>query len=199
MLSRLLLSIGTRLHKENNMLYQRSKTCSVVMAVLLSGLLSAATKAQTESDFKRRVPEITEAITKTGTDATPEARADAAEHVADLTSGITSTWVDDKAFAELVSFLDIPEDPDKVDDQSIVELISLLDPSTYMPVRQSVIGALGSLGTRAKSAIPALQKILAVENCVTEPSMAISVEDDARMALRRIGIPHPPSRCGRQT
>lgn len=88
-------------------------------------------------------------------------------------------------------------DPDKVDDQSIAELISLLDPSTYMPVRDSVIGALGSLGTRAKAAIPALQKILAAENCVTEPSMAMSVEDAARMALRRMGIPHPPSRCGR--
>lgn len=274
------------------------------MAVLLNGLLPAATKAQTESDFKRQAPEITEAITKIGTGATPEARADAAEHVADLTSGISSSWVDDKAFAELVSFLDTPEepvrfwvavslghleyrarpaipklqellpkadclqgdvtvadairyalarmqtavppptcgraeasgvlfkklltktialvrknethafqteagshlarlvrwiDPDKVDDQSIAELISLLDPSTYMPVRDSVIGALGSLGPRAKAAIPALQKILAVENCATEPSMAMSVEDAARMALRQIGIPHPPSRCGRHT
>lgn len=90
-------------------LYQQSKTF-VVMAVLLSGFLSAVTKAQTESDFKRQVPEIKEAITKIGTGATPEARADAAEHVADLTSGIISTWVGDKAFAELVSFLDIPEE-----------------------------------------------------------------------------------------
>jgi hypothetical protein len=283
------------------MLYPSSKTCSVVMTVLLSGLLPAATKAQTESDFKRQVPEITEAITKIRRGTTPEARADAAEHVADLTSGITSTWVDDKAFAELVSFLDIPEDPvrfwvavslgnleyrartaipklqellpkadclqgdvtvadairyalarmqavvppptcgraeaqgvlfkklltktiaiarkgethniqieaaehlglarwidpDKVDDQSIAELISLLDPSTYMPVRQWAVGALRTLGTRARAAIPALQKILAAENCVTEPSMAISVEDDARSALRRMGITHPPSRCGR--
>jgi hypothetical protein len=287
--------------KENNMLYRRSKTCSVVMAVMLSGLLSA-TRAQTVSDFNRRSPEITQAIAKVREGATLENRADAAEHVVDLTSGIISSWVNDKAFADLVSLLDTPEDPvrfwvavtlgnlgyrartaipklqallpeadclqgdltvadairyalarmgvapqapmcgraeakgvlfkklvtktiaiarngesinsrrdaaehlaelarwidpDKVDDQAVAELVSLLNTSTDMVVREWVVGALGTFGTRAKSAIPDLQKILAAEDCAKEPSMAISVEDSARIALRRMGITQPPSRCGR--
>lgn len=285
------------------MLYQPlSKTCSLVMAVVLSGLLCATTRAQTVSDFNRRSPEVTQAIAKIRTGATPEKRADAAEHVADLTSGINSNWVNDKAFADLVSLLDTPEDPvrfwvavtlgnlgyrsttampklqgllpdadclqgdltvadavryalarmgaalppptcgraeakgvlfkklltntiaiarngeiinsrrdaaehlaelarwidpDKVDDQSVAELISLLNTSTDMAVRQWVVIALRDLGSSAKSAIPDLLKILATEDCAKEPSMALSLEDDARAALRRMGVPQPPSPCGR--
>ncbi len=272
------------------------------MAVILSGLLSAATSAQSNTVFKRQITEITEAIAKVRTGATPETRADAAEHIADLTSGIIDTWVDDKVLADIVSLLDTPEnpvrfwvavtlgnvgygarttisklqellpeadclqgdptvadairyalarmhaplppsacgraeakevlfkklltktiaiaqkgeiinyrrdaakhlselarwiDPDKVDDQAVAELVSLLNTSTDMVVLDWVVAALGSLGTHAKSAIPDLLKILTAEDCVKEPSMAISVEDDARSALRRMGITHPPSPCGR--
>ena len=286
------------------MLCQLSKTYSVVLAAMLSGLLCAAARAQTETDKERQVPEITEAIAKVRTGATPETRAAAAEHLAELTSGIIAAWVDDKALADLVSFLDTPEDPvrfwvavtlgnleyrartaipklqgllpeadclwgdvtvadairyalaqmdavpppptcgraeangalfkklltktiaivrkgetlsirrgaanhlaslargidhDKVDDQAVAELVSLLNTSTDIVVRAWVIGALGTLGTSAKSAIPDLLKILAAEDCAKEPSMAISVEDSARMALRRMGVAQPPSPCGRPT
>jgi HEAT repeats len=284
------------------MLYQPSKTCSVVMAAMLSGLLCAATNAQTGTDRERQVPEITEAMTKIRTGATPETRADAAERLAGLTSGIIAAWVDDKALADLVSFLDTREDPvrfwvavtlgnlgyrarnailklqallpqadclqgdvtvadairyaqaqmgavpppptcgraeakgvlfkklltktiaiarkgetfniragaakhlaelarwidpDKVDDQAVAELVSLLNTSTDMAVRPWVIGALGTLGTSAQSAIPDLLKILAAEDCAKAPSMALSLEDETRIALRRIGIAQPPSPCGR--
>jgi hypothetical protein len=271
---------------------------------MLSVLLCAATRAQTETDFKRQSKEITEAIAKVRTGATPETRADAAEHLAGLTSGIISSWVDHTALADIMSFLDTPEDPvrfwvavtlgnlehgartaipklqgllpeadclqgdltvadairyalaqmgaappppmcgraeakdvlfkklltktiaiaqkgethniqtdaakhlaelarwirpDKIGDQSVAELVSLLDTSTYMPVRLWAVVALRDLGPSAKSAIPDLQKILAAEDCATEPSMAISVEDHARSALRQMGVTQLPSPCGRPT
>jgi RHS repeat-associated protein len=87
--------------------------------------------------------------------------------------------------------------PDKVDDQAVAELVSLLNTSTEIPVREWVVITLRDLGPSAKSAIPDLQKILAAEDCAKEPSMAISVEDNARSALRRMGVTHPPSPCGR--
>ena len=292
--------------KGNNMLYQRFKTCSVVMAVMLSGLLSPATRAQskTAESYTALERQITETIAKVRGGATPQIRADAAEYLADLTSEIAHTRVDAETLADMVSLLDTPEDPvrlwvavslgnvgysartaipklqallpqadclqgdltvadairyalarmqaavpppicgraegkivlfkkllkksiamarkgeildfrtnaanhlaelarwidpDKVDDQAVAELVSLLNTSTDIPVRSFVIGALGTLGTSAKSAIPALQEILAAENCATEPSMAVSEEDDARIALHRMGIAQPPSPCGRPT
>jgi hypothetical protein len=268
---------------------------------MLSGLLSA-TRAQTVSDFNRRSPEVTQAIAKVREGATLEKRADAAEHVADLTSGIVGAWVDDKALADLVSLLDTPEDPvrfwvavtlgnlgyraktaipklqgllpeadclqedltvadairyalaqmravppsptcgraeakgalfkklltktiaiarngeiinsrrdaaehlaelarwidpDKVDDQAVAELVSLLNTSTDIVVRERLVGTLGTLGTSAKSAIPDLLKILAAEDCAKEPSMAMSLEDGTRIALRQMGVTQPPSPCGR--
>jgi hypothetical protein len=95
--------------KENNMLYRLFKTCSVVVAVMLSGLLSAAGRAPDSTGFDVFERQITETIAKVRTGATPETRADAAEHLADLTSGI-DFLVDNKAFADLVSLLDTPED-----------------------------------------------------------------------------------------
>ena len=286
------------------MLYQRFKGCSVVMAVLLSGLPSAAGRTPDSTGFdgfdvfKRQ---ITENIAKVRTGATPEIRADAAEHLADLTSG-TSGWVDNKSREDIVSLLDTQEDPvrfwvavtlgnlgygarsaipklqellsqadclwgdlteadairyalarmhaavppptcgraeakavlfkklltktiaiagkretldiqraaaghlvelarwidpNEVDDQAVAELVSLLNTSTDMSVREWVVIALRDLGPSAKSAIPDLQKILAAEDCAKEPSMAISLEDNARSALRHMGVTYPPSPCGR--
>jgi hypothetical protein len=286
--------------KENNMLYRLFKTCSVVLAVMLSGLLSAAGRAPDSTAFDLFKRQFTENIAKVRTGATPEIRADAAEHLADLTSGI-DFLVDNEAFADLVSLLDTPEDrvrfwvavtlgnlkrragtaipklqgllpeadclqgdltvadairyalaqmgsvpppptcgraeakgvlfeklltktiaiarkgetldiqrgaakhlgelarwidPDKVDDQAVAELVSLLNTSTDIVVREFLVGALGSLGTGAQSAIPDLLKILAAEDCAKAPSMALSLEDETRIALRRIGIAQPPSLCG---
>jgi HEAT repeat protein len=289
--------------RERKMLYQLFKGCSVVMAVLLSGLLPAAGRAPDSTGFdgfdvfKRQ---ITENIAKVRTGATPEIRADAAEHLADLTSG-TSGWVADFPTTDIVSLLDTQEDPvrfwvavtlgnlgygaksaipklqellsqadclwgdltvadairyalarmhaavppptcgraeakavlfkklltktiaiaekgetldiqraaaghlvelarwnpNEVDDQAVAELVSLLNTSTDRPVREWVVIALRDLGSSAKSAIPDLQKILAAEDCAKEPSMAISLEDHARSALRRMGITYPASPCGR--
>lgn len=284
------------------MLYQRFKTFSVVTTVILSGLLSAATSAQSDTVFKRQITEITAAVAKVRTGATPEERADAAERLADLPSEFMATRVDDKTLADIVSLLDIPENsvrfwvvvtlgnigygaetaipklqallpkadclqgeltvadavryalarmhaavppptcgraeakgvlfkklltkaiaivrkgetldfrieaaehlaelarwirPDKVDGQDVAELVSLLNTSTEMTVREWVVITLRDLGPSAKLAIPDLQKILAAEDCAKEPSMAISLEDSARIALRRMGITQPPSPCGR--
>lgn len=282
--------------------HQLSKTCSVVMAVMLSGLLPAAMWAQSDAVFKRQIKEITEVVAKARTGATLETRADAAERLAGLPSEFIATRVDDKTLADIVSLLDTPENPvrfwvavtlgnigygaraaipklqgllpeadclrgdltvadavryalarmsaavppptcgraqakealfkklltktiatvrkgetldfrtdtaehlaelarwirpDNVDDQAVGELVSLLNTSTEMPVREWVVIALRDLGSSAKSAIPDLQKILAAEDCAKEPSMAISLEDNARTALRRMGVSQPPSPCGR--
>src|SRR5215471_9613480 len=284
----------------------RLKSCSVVVAVMLSGLLSAAGRAQSSTGLDVFKRQITESIANMRTGATPEIRGDAAEHLADMTSETSSGWVDDKSLADMVPLLDTPEDPvrfwvavtlgnlgyhartaipnlqellpqadclqgdvtladairyalarmraavppptcgraeakgvlfkmlltntiatarkgetleirisaaehladltrwidpDKVDDQAVADLVSLLNTPPDMVVRSSVrscvVGALENLGTRAKSAIPDLQQILAAEDCAREPSIAMSLEDVVRHALRKMGITQPPSPCGR--
>jgi hypothetical protein len=156
--------------KETNMLYRLSKTRSVVMAVMLSGLLSAVGRAQGSTGFDVFERQITENIAKVRTGATPEIRADAAEHLADMTSG--SSWLDDTFLAGLVSLLDTPEDP----------------------VQFWVAVTLGNLGYRARTAIPKLQELLPQADCLQGD---VTLADAIRYALARMRAALPPPTCGR--
>jgi hypothetical protein len=83
--------------------------------------------------------EVQETIATVQTTSGPSmARTNAAEHLADLTRKMHSKDVDDKTMADLVSLLDTPDDS----------------------VRLWVAGAIGFLGSRARTAGPTLLKLL---------------------------------------
>jgi len=82
---------------------------------------------------------LEEAIAKLRAGDSPAARAEAAEHLADLIYLAKPDSVDDKTIADMVSLLDIPDDS----------------------VRAWTAGALGHLGRRAKVAAPKLLALLA--------------------------------------
>ena len=144
---------------------------SVVVAAMLSGLPSAAGRAPESTGFDVFKRQITENIAKVRTGATPEIRADAAEHLADLTSG-TSDWVADNPIADMVSLLDTQEDP----------------------VRFWVAVTLGNLGYGARRAIPKLQELLSRADCLWAD---LSEADAIRYALARMHAAVPPPTCGR--
>ncbi len=132
----------------------------VVLAVLMSGTAGAAEDAIV-------MRQIRETITKVRTGKTIDARADAAEHLCDLIRRVDPKDVDDGTVADLVSLLDSPNDA----------------------VRAWVAAALGHLGPRARTAAPALLKLLPAADCLWgEVTSAGSI----RAALERIGVKPPP-------
>jgi len=74
--------------------------------------------------------------------------------------------------------------------KTVADLVSLLD----LPVgRYWVAVSLGNLGTRAKTAIPKLQQILAEEDCL---QVSKSAAECIRFALTQMGVtPPPPPNC----
>jgi hypothetical protein len=137
-----------------------SRAFCVVIALLLSGTVGAAGGAGL-------MGQIGEAIAKVRTGKTLDARANAAEHLSDLTSGIDPKSVDDGTVADLVSLLDSPDDA----------------------VRAWVAGALGNLGPRARTAAPALLKLLPGADCMWGELTSAGF---IRAALERIGVKPPP-------
>lgn len=115
--------------------------------------------------------QLTETIEKVRKGATPATRTEAAEHLAELTREIV---------------------PDQVDDASLVMLVSLLD-SSEDSVRYWIARCLGNLGSRAKIAIPKLQKILAEVDCLRGSKTSAS---GIRFALAQMGVTPPPPKCG---
>ncbi|HXM05618.1 MAG TPA: HEAT repeat domain-containing protein [Chthoniobacterales bacterium] len=105
------------------------------------------------------------------TDGPSMARTNAAEHLADLTRKMNPKDIDDKTLAELVSLLDTPDDS----------------------VRAWVAAAIGNLGSRARTAGPALLKLLPETDCLQGDLTSAAV---IRPALKRIGVkPPPPTNC----
>jgi hypothetical protein len=131
--------------------------------------VSVTARAQDENAlFKSQFGQAI-AIGRTGDIA--KLRTDAAERLADLTSGIDGNRVDKKALADLVSLLHRPE-----------ELVRLW-----------VAVALGNLGPYAKTAIPDLKQLLPEADCVVGD---ITSADAIRYALARMGTTPPRPGCG---
>lgn len=148
-----------------------SRFCLAVIAFALIASLFGTTHAQTDRMSKSQLTEqIAQTIKKVRMGKSSVARTDAAEHLAKLTQGI---------------------DPKKVDDTTIANLMSLLDTSEDS-VRYWVACTLGNLGTRAKIAIPKLQKILAEVDCLQQSMNSAS---GIRFALEQMGVT-PPPKCG---
>jgi hypothetical protein len=110
---------------------------------------------------------LMETVRKVRTDESPVTRAKAAMHLAYLTRFLPSDEVDDTVVLELVSLLDIPEDP----------------------VRMGVTVALGSLGPRAKAAVPKLEELLPEVDC---SAASAAIAQNMRLILRQAGVTPPP-------
>src|SRR5207302_9807583 len=110
---------------------------------------------------------LEKAIAQVRITLSPMARAEAAEHLADLIHGAKPNSVDDKTIADMVSLLDITDDS----------------------VRAWTAAAFIHLGRRAKVAAPRLLALLAEVDCLEgDLTSAASI----RPALKRMGVRPPP-------
>ena len=115
-----------------------------------------------------RLKEVQETIARVQTTSGPSmARTNAAEHLAELTRKIIPKNIDDKTLADLVSLLDTPDDS----------------------VRAWVAAAIGNLGSRARTAGPALLKLLPESDCLQGDLTSAAI---IRPALKKIGVKPPP-------
>jgi hypothetical protein len=150
------------------MLENGSKLCFAVIASACIFFQSGTAHAGDPMSKKQ----LTETIAKVRTGGTSMARTEAAEHLAELTRGISPNKVDDKTIADLVSLLDTSDDS----------------------VRYWVAASLGNLGPRARIAVPKLQKTLAAVDCLQGSKTSAS---GIRFALTRMGVTPPPlPTCG---
>jgi hypothetical protein len=94
--------------KESRMEKQRYKISSIVLFGMLICSVSVATRAQDETALFKK--QFGQAIAMGRTGDTAKLRTDAAERLADLTSGIDGNRVDKKALADLVWLFDRPEE-----------------------------------------------------------------------------------------
>jgi len=137
-----------------------------VCAFMVSG--EARTPAHQMSKTQLTI-QLSKTIAKVRTGATSTIRDEAAQHLAKLTREANPSEIDDKTVADLVSLLDLPVG------------------------RYWVAVSLGNLGTRAKTAIPKLQQILAEEDCL---QVSKSAAEGIRFALTQMGVtPPPPPNC----
>lgn len=139
------------------------------LAICAIWLATPACAAQVQSSAKL-LKQLHETIRKVRAGKTVDVRTDAARHLADLTRRVNPKKVDDKTVADIVSLLNIPDDS----------------------VRYWVATALGSLGPRAKIAVPKLEELLPKADCLNG---AITSASAIRYALIRMGVkPPPPSK-----
>lgn len=116
---------------------------------------------------------IIDDIAKVRTSDSPVIRAKAAIHLNYLTFWLPSIQLDDKTVADLVSLLDVREEP----------------------VREGVTAAIGNLGGRAKVAVPKLQELLAEVDCHEASAVSAS---NIRIALSQMHVKTPRPRCAGQ-
>jgi hypothetical protein len=117
--------------------------------------------------------QIKEAVIKTRSSKTVDARTEAAKHLASLTQKMDSKDISDALVTEITSLLDFPDDS----------------------VRYWVATALGNLGPAAKSAAPKLEQMLPEADCING---TITSASGIRYALIRMGIKPPPApKCNR--
>jgi len=143
--------------------------CCLVLIASACIILGTA-RAKGDPVSKRQ---LTETIAKVRNGKTSVIRAEAAQHLAELTRRIDPDKVDDKTLGELVSLLDTPQDS----------------------VRFWVAASLGNLGPRAKLAAPTLLRLLPEADCLRG---SLTSAPAIRLALERIGVtPPPPPKCER--
>lgn len=105
-------------------------------------------------------------IARVRSETSPNARADAAEHLADLTHKARPGSVSDSTVADLIDLLDDPSDS----------------------VRMFTAAALGNL--KAKAAIPKLRALLPAADCLEGP---VTSARSIRFALERMGVKPTPA------
>lgn len=110
---------------------------------------------------------LEESIAKVRASDSAVARAETAEHLAEVTARVKPNSVDDKTIADMVSLLDIPDDS----------------------VRGWTAAALGHLGGRANVAVPKLLALLAEVDCFEGDLTSAAF---IRPALKRMGVKPPP-------
>jgi PBS lyase HEAT-like repeat len=113
---------------------------------------------------------VAETVSQVRSGASSTARTQAAQHLSELTNGTSPNQISEKSLGDIVSLLDSPDDS----------------------VRYWVARCLGNLRSRARSAIPKLQELLAKAQC--EPGSEMSA-DGIRRALSQMGATPPSSDC----
>jgi hypothetical protein len=84
--------------------------------------------------------------------------------------------------------------PEEIDDKLLRDIISLLD----LPEAEfGIVVALGTLGPRAKKAVPKLLKLLKKRDVCYAQSVSMAAV--IRSALLEIGVTPPPSKCKKIT
>lgn len=143
----------------------------VAASVTIASLSSATFAAPTAS----AVAKINQIITKVNTGEGMGVKADFAEQLAIDTRNVCPAEVDDRTIKKMIALLDIQNDP----------------------VRAWVAAALGNIGPRAKSAVPALLHILrGMDKRYNCKFVSVSPADAVRLAIKRIGAQPPrPQTC----
>jgi hypothetical protein len=137
--------------------------------IIFEWMVLVGTAQAAQDMFKSKKQIIIESIGEIRSGATSTIRDNAAQQLAEMTHGI---------------------DPKDLDDRMIADIVSLLD----LPVgRYWVAVSLGNLGSRARIAVPKLQKLLIEEECL---HVSKSAAGGIRLALTQMGITSPPpSKC----
>lgn len=138
---------------------------SVVLCFMLSVLMGIVTACGGSAHLK----EIKDTIASIRSGNTVDARAEAAEHLADLVQKINRNEITKELVTDIISLMDSPDDS----------------------VRYEVATALGNLGPAAKVAIPKLLAMLPDADCING---AITSAGGIRLALMKMGVAPPPRR-----
>jgi hypothetical protein len=142
--------------------------CVIVLLVSLSLLFMPATTMAQNDDGT--AASIREKMASIRTGLTSEARTAAAKQLFEITRRHASRHVDRKSLLDIASLLDTEEDS----------------------VRYWVAMTLGNFGPRAKFAVPRLVAVLTQVDCSHASKTSAS---GIRVALRKIGVHNPPSKC----
>jgi hypothetical protein len=137
-----------------------------MIASSLFCLLSCTAQAGNKTSREQINEQLEAVIATVRTGATTNIRDAAAEHLSDLTRQVPPSEIDHKTIADIVSLLDLPIG------------------------RLWVASSLANIGPPAKMAIPKLQGLLVVEDCLQLAGLSASFA--IRRALERMGVTPPP-------
>jgi endonuclease YncB( thermonuclease family) len=153
---------------EGNMRRRHGELLAVAIGALMAVTLPGRVGAIGDQMSNKQ---IAETIAKVRAGDTVTIRTKHAEQLAVLIAKIGPKGIDDKTLSNLLSLLDAPDDS----------------------VRAFVAAALGTLGPRAKAAIPKLEQLLPAADCLQG---TLTSADAIRQALTRMGVtPPPPAKC----